>query len=43
MKFTSKEVMKISKGDVEIASFPTLLLEQNAKLEEQVRQFEARV
>src|SRR5665647_680364 len=43
MKFTPEQVMKISKGDVEIASFITLLLEQNAKLEDQVRKLEERV
>ncbi|RXZ80328.1 hypothetical protein EBB07_19410 [Paenibacillaceae bacterium] len=33
MKFTPEQVMKISKCDVEIASFITLLLEQKALLQ----------
>jgi hypothetical protein len=40
MKFTAEQVMNISKGDAEIASFITFLLEQNAKLENQVRKLE---
>lgn len=42
MKFTAEQVMTISKGDAEIASFITLLLEQNAKLEDQVCKLEER-